>query len=239
MKGLLKKHLSQSKITELKTCYFLLRNWFQKLMYPYGRFVKTPLKLKANAKNPERRLEIGPGSKRIAGFETLNVVWDWHVDYVVDASGKLPFPEPTFDLIYASHVLEHIPWYQVQDVLKEWVRLLKPGGQIEVWVPDGYKIAKAILDFEERDIDNSYRDGWYRLNPTKDPLIWASARIFSYGDGTGRIKHPNWHRTLFTPRLLKSILSNAGLTKIRPLTSIEVRGHDHGWINLGMTGIKP
>jgi len=239
MKKILKRSLNDSTVLKLKHICIKGKHLTQNFLYPYGRFLKTPLKLKKNSKKSERRLEIGCGSKRIPGFETLNVVWDWHVDYIVDASGKLPFSESTFDLVYASHVLEHIPWYQVQDVLNEWVRLLKPGGRIEVWVPDGYKIAKSIIDFEERDIDNSYCDGWYRLNPTRDPLIWASARIFSYGDGTGRINHPNWHRTLFTPRLLNSCFSNTGLTKIRPLTSKEVRGHDHGWINLGMTGTKP
>ena len=62
------------------------------------------------------------------------------MDYVYDAGKPLPFEDNTFDLVYASHVLEHIPWYKVEEVVKEWVRILKPGGVLEVWVPDGLKI---------------------------------------------------------------------------------------------------
>lgn len=45
-------------------------------------------------------------------------------------------------LLYASHVLEHIPWYKTEEVLREWVRVLKPGGVLEVWVPDRLKYAR-------------------------------------------------------------------------------------------------
>lgn len=31
-------------------------------------------------------------------------------------------------LIYASHLLEHFGRYQYKDVLKEWFRVLQPGG---------------------------------------------------------------------------------------------------------------
>lgn len=236
MKKFLKKHLSKSTIARLKTCYFLLSNWFQKLMYPYGRFVKTPLKLKANDKKSERWLEIGPGNKRITGFETLNVVWDRHVDYVVDASGKLPFSDSTFDLVYASHVLEHIPWYQVQDVLTEWVRLLKPGGRIEIWVPDAYKICKLLVDIENEIYRPEWHDGWRPFNEEDDPYKWVSGRLL-YG---AKKEYPSWHLSLITPKYIKYLFETSGLIENRYLNKSEYRGYvDHGWINLGMTGTKP
>jgi predicted SAM-dependent methyltransferase len=39
-------------------------------------------------------------------------------------------------LIYASHVLEHFGRYAYQDVLKEWFRVLAPGGILRLSVPD-------------------------------------------------------------------------------------------------------
>ena len=161
----------------------------QAIAYPYGRFLKTPLNLARNRRKSRRCLEIGPGVGRIAGFETVNVTWSPYADYVADASGKLPFAAGTFDVVYASHVLEHTPWYQLEATLGEWARILKPGGALEIWVPDGLRIAQAFVEAEggTNYID---KDGWYRFNPRKDPCVWANGRIFSYGDGTGSKSSP-------------------------------------------------
>ena len=187
----------------------------------------------------ERRLEIGPGSKRLPGFETLNIVPGPAVDYIADAARKLPFPAGTFDVIYASHILEHIPWFQALPALQEWVRALKPGGALEIWVPDALKICEALVRYERDGIDESHLDGWYKFNPEQDPCKWAAGRLYTYGDGSGRLDHPNWHRGLFTPRYLRELFEKAGLENVRQMDRSEVRGNDHGWINLGMRGVKP
>src|SRR5207247_2606264 len=145
-------------------------------------------------------LEIGPGNQRLPGFESLNIVPGIRVDYIADAARGLPFPDNTFDLIYASHILEHIPWFQSLDTLKGWVRALKPSGALEIWVPDGLKICQTLVRFEEEAVNGIEQDGWYFSNPEHEPCKWAAGRLYTYGDGTGRPDHPNWHRSLFTPR---------------------------------------
>lgn len=201
-------------------------------------WLSTRVNLWKNRSKSERMLEIGPDTQPIPGFETLNIVGGKNVDYVWDAAMKLPFQGNTFDLIYASHILEHIPWYQTEAVLAEWVRILKPCGQLEIWVPDGLKICKALVDYELNGENYIEKDGWYRYNPERDPYKWAAGRLFTYGDGTGDARSPNWHRSVFTKRYLRILFEKAGLKNIRKLSSTEVRGYDHGWINLGMAGTK-
>lgn len=231
--------LSPSQKNSLKKTYAILFKIVSKPLYIYGRLIKTPLSLINNQKKKERKLEIGPGNTRIAGFETVNVVWGSNVDYIADASKKLPFKDNTFDIVYASHILEHIPWYQLEKTLTEWFRIVKPGGSIEIWIPDGLLIAKTFVEYEETGVDNIINDGWYKFNEEKDPCIWANGRIFSYGDGTGIKSNPNWHLSIFSPRYLEKILSKSGFVKIERLKKENVRGYDHGWINLGMRGYKP
>jgi SAM-dependent methyltransferase len=202
-------------------------------------FFTNWIRLKHNAKKSHRNLEIGPGNHRLPGFESLNILSGPEVDYVCDATKPLPFPDASFDLIYSSHTLEHVPWYLVEKVFKEWVRILKKGGALEIWVPDGLKIAKAFVEGEEELNSNWQGDGWYRFNEEKDVCKWASGRIFTYGDGTGNPNHPNWHRAIFSPRYLETVMIEAGLVGISKLKKEQVRGYDHGWINLGMSGIKP
>ena len=181
-----------------------------------------------------RWLEIGPGWQRQEGFETLDVVGGRHVDYVADASGPLPFEDNMFDLIYANHVLEHIPWYYTEEVLREWVRVLKPGGCLEVWVPDAYKVCKLVID-AEAGLVNDIPDNRCHYNPRRSPYLWASGRFY-WGANPA---YPSWHRSMFTPRHLKNIFEQVGLSQVRQLGPSEVRGgDDHGWGNLGMVGTK-
>lgn len=203
-------------------------------------WVLTPNNLRKNREKKNRRLEIGPGDNRLPGFETLNIVANRVTDYVCDANGSLPFEDNTFEVIYGSHVFEHIPWYRGPEVLKEWVRILKPGGSLELWVPDGLKICKAWVAAEESGDDSwAEHDPWFRFNEQKDPCRWASGRIFTYGDGSGSTCHPNWHFSVFSERYFKKLFSDAGLINVERMAPSEVRGYDHGWINLGMRGIKP
>ena len=48
----------------------------------------------------------------------------------------LPYEDNTVDEIFSSHSLEHIGKAQVPVTLREWFRVLKPGGKVTVRVPD-------------------------------------------------------------------------------------------------------
>jgi len=200
----------------------------------------TPVQLAINNRKNVRWLEIGPNRRKLDGFEAINVVWSPGVNYIGDASKSLPFKSGAFDLIFASHIIEHIAWYQVQHTIRDWVRCLKRGGTLEVWAPDALKICEAWVQFEkEGNSDGMVADGWYRLNDEGEPAKWASGRIYAYGDGKGTLDHPNWHRALFSERYMKLLLRRSGLVDVRKMNISERRGKSHGWIDLGVMGRKP
>lgn len=199
----------------------------------WGERRATHHNIRRNETTSNRRLEIGPGDRRLPGFETLNITGGRNIDYVLDATQPLPFADSTFQEIYSSHVLEHLPWYLTETILREWVRVLKPGGHLHIWVPNALKICSAIIEAEEGKIEAS-PDGWQKLNPDNDPYVWAAGRLF-YGAND---KYPSWHRALFTPKFLQRLFSRVGLVNVRLLTPEEIRGFDHGWINLGVGGTK-
>jgi ubiquinone/menaquinone biosynthesis C-methylase UbiE len=57
----------------------------------------------------------------------------------------IPFPGNTFDSILTTEVLEHI--FNVEDILKELCRVLKPSGKILITIPFAWMEHEAPVDF--------------------------------------------------------------------------------------------
>lgn len=103
-----------------------------------------------------RRLHIG-GEVRAEGWEVLNIVAGPHVDHVGSAGDLSRFAEATFDEIYASHVLEHFDYKdELAATLKEWRRVLVPGGRLLVSVPDLDVLAELLLSKDQLGVEERY-----------------------------------------------------------------------------------
>ena len=89
---------------------------------------------------PMVRLNIGAGDKRIPGYTDIDIKTG------TDAR-HLPYADGSVDEVYASHILEHFDYDNgVGEALREWVRVLRPGGMLRISVPD---VQKFIRDRNE------------------------------------------------------------------------------------------
>ncbi|MEF3279760.1 MAG: methyltransferase domain-containing protein [Elusimicrobiota bacterium] len=70
----------------------------------------------------------------------------------------LDFESNTFDAVYTSHFLEHLPKNKAVFVLKEIYRVLKPGGILRVVVPDLENIAREYLKILENINNEDYKE---------------------------------------------------------------------------------
>jgi predicted SAM-dependent methyltransferase len=96
-------------------------------------------------KQVARRLHIG-GKAKSDGWEILNANPAPYVDHVCNANDLSQFADNTFIEIYASHVVEHFDYVnELKDTLKEWNRVLVPGGKVFISVPDLDVLARLIL----------------------------------------------------------------------------------------------
>lgn len=118
----------------------------------------------------------------------------------------------TVDEIRASHVLEHFPHAQILDVLREWVRVLKPGGVLKIAVPDLKIIAEQYL-------------------------AGAQLNVQGYLMG-GQVDQDDFHKTIFDEEVLSESLREAGLIGIRRWTD-EIEDCSHLPISLNLCGTKP
>ncbi len=69
-----------------------------------------------------------------------------NIDIVGDMTDLSRFSDGEFDMILASDVIEHAPIARTEKILKEWCRVLKPGGLIEFRLPNIAAITKSYVE---------------------------------------------------------------------------------------------
>ena len=149
------------------------------------------------------KLNLGCGDKILNGYINIDVVENRagkHPDILCDLRDLKIFPDDFADEILSVHVIEHFWKWEVDEILKEWIRVLKPGGKIIIECPN--LIAAAIEFLQNPDMaalggSEGQRSMW----------------VF-YGD-------PAWkdpymiHRWGYTPNTLAYTLKSVGLVDIR------------------------
>jgi ubiquinone/menaquinone biosynthesis C-methylase UbiE len=89
-----------------------------------------------------------------------------NVDLISCTAENLPFEDNSFNMVYSSHVLEHIP--DQQKALKEIYRVLKPGGIHFCVVPTTMEKIYAFFNFYIYLIVRVFHHAGRRLFPKKE-----------------------------------------------------------------------
>jgi len=75
----------------------------------------------------------------------IDVRRDSEAEVIADITKGLPFDNEKFDIVFASHILEHFGKYEIDGLIDEWLRVLKKGGELWIYVPNLKWCAEAIL----------------------------------------------------------------------------------------------
>ena len=98
-----------------------------------------------SSKNNLTLLNLGCGSTFHSSWKNLDVnPLSEEIEYW-DAKQGVPFKSGSVDVVYHSHLLEHLVAEDGQILLEECFRVLKPKGILRVVVPDLESICKAYL----------------------------------------------------------------------------------------------
>lgn len=95
------------------------------------------------------KLNVGCGTDYRRGWENVDIAVNELVTPDTVASvAALPYPDCHFTHAYASHVLEHVPWADVELAVGHLHRVLVPGGRLCVVGPN-----VASMSWEPDEID--------------------------------------------------------------------------------------
>lgn len=66
-------------------------------------------------------------------------------DICADITNLSGLEDNSFDVVYTSHMVEHLDYFKVSEVIKDFIRITKPSGLVRIVVPNLKSIAAEIL----------------------------------------------------------------------------------------------
>lgn len=136
----------------------------------------------------ELRLNVGAGEDELPGFTNIDRKQGGEA-FPLRYNDGTPVADESCEEVLASHILEHFGFHEVEAVVKEWARVLRPGGRLRVAVPDLTYIARSHL--------------------RKKPEPYLQYLMGAQEDEN------DFHKSVFDRQILAELLRGAGLMRVR------------------------
>jgi predicted SAM-dependent methyltransferase len=172
--------------------------------------VRLKIKIMQRKNSPLLKLHLGCGEKNFDGY--INIDWrkTGATDLVCDIK-KLPYLDKSAEVIESYHVIEHLSIRDFTKALKEWNRILAPGGKLVIECPD---FDKALQEYFEGNDE----------------------RLFSV---FGLQRFPgNTHLWGYNAERLKTILHTTGFTKVLNLPPQDYHKEDEPCLRIEAYKLK-
>ena len=143
-------------------------------------------------------IEFGCGEKPTTKeFKTCDIRDVPGVDYVCPAWEIEKFVQPnTVDEIFSRHMFEHLTFIQGEKVLEAWLNILKPGGIMEMRLPN---MTFHINQWNTRSNMEHAKAGFWGWQREGETEVW------------------DVHKSGYDIQMLKELLIAKGYTNIRSL----------------------
>ncbi|HXB45823.1 MAG TPA: methyltransferase domain-containing protein [Puia sp.] len=146
-----------------------------------------------------------------ASYSSDNVVY-------MNLNTKWGFASESVDVVYASHLFEHLSHRAATLFLSESYRTLKPGAVVRIVVPDLYKTAKKyVSEYEEGDSDASKSFLW-AINMGLENMYPYKSNSFLKKTIARWQEYPHQHKYMYDELSLRVLLAAHGFQDVKSLT---------------------
>lgn len=168
--------------------------------------------------NPEDKtiLHVGSGKSTIASSiftedlvgcieYRLDIDSKNNPDICLDATNLSGLDDEQFDVVYTSHMMEHLDYFQVVPTIKDFLRVLKPNGEARIVVPNLKAIAAEI----------STGNLLGKIYDSPGGPISAIDMLYGHRASVLRGSEFMRHKTGFTKESFESMLLTAGIDSFK------------------------
>jgi predicted SAM-dependent methyltransferase len=156
------------------------------------------------AESPSPRLNVGCGHNVVRGWMNIDHSGGRHGTIFMDATRPLPLPDDKFDAILCEHLIEHLPEADGRSLIRNLLKVLKPGGRIRIVTPDLESLAQLCVSSPNA-AASCYLDFVAKLH--------GRAEI-TPGDALNYIFYEYGHRHIYTRTKLRHLLEETGFTNV-------------------------
>jgi predicted SAM-dependent methyltransferase len=155
---------------------------------------------------PVRKLQIGAGSSRRAGWLNTDIEPGEGLAYL-DATQRFPFEDGSLHYIFSEHVIEHLTYDEGKAMIAEAYRVLAPGGKMRTSTPN---LTRFIELFDENPGEEAkaYLIGklaWHEWPSEPNPAaIILNLQMSSWG-----------HKFMYDAETLGGALTRAGFRNVQ------------------------
>lgn len=203
-------------------CKRRAREWAQQPLPRAINNVTQELRLAVETRGSQRRLQgladakklklhMGCGSDLRSGWANIDmssprggvppgILFVRH-----DLRKGLPLPDGTCDLVYSSHLLEHLEYRHGVALLRECHRILAPGGRFRIALPNLRLVFQAYVNDDIQYFDPLPRSEVAHVAPGTEAIVdWVNYSVYQRGE----------HLTIYDEDKLMRLLKNVGFHSV-------------------------
>ena len=174
------------------------------------------------------KLNIGCGPNAKAGWVNLDMSGGSNV-YAMDLRESIPLDSGSCSLIYSEHFFEHIDYPRKADaLLRDYFRLLRPGGRLSIGVPDA---EEGLMAYANNNLE------WFAVCKSRWHPQWANTKMEQINY---LFRQDGEHRFAYDAETLSGALKRAGFSNVhrRPFDP-EIDSGSRSWGSLYIDANRP
>lgn len=201
-----------------------VRRWLKRKVWCLSTEARSKRVLRTLLDRDGLKLHLGCGSTRMEDYINIDIVPTQATDLVQNVVDLPMVRGNSVEEIFLHSVFEHLYAYEQEGALREWYRVLKPGGRLVMkWVPDFDLVA----------------DAYVKRSPGATRPVFDLWEVYRYTHGDPRPDNSpgQLHKDLFTTEKVRQLLLRTGFK----IVSIEhARFRDEPFpIAFNVEAIKP